>query len=183
MGNVFSQAKRWVMIRAMMVRYCFRLACVSMLVIITSNAWADCTEPPGPGVNWRRCYMDERHFLNVDLTGSVLREASFARADLSGSKLAEIDGRRVKFFTAYLADTVFDGARMIEADFTRADLRGSSFRGADLRRVRFFRAQLKGADFTGARLDGADLLSANLTGATWTDGKTICAKDSIGQCN
>ena len=152
-------------------------------LLICDTAAAGCTQPPAPGVNWRRCYMDERHFAKVDLSGAVLREATFARADLSGSVLTDVDGRRTKFFTTRLPGTRFDGARLIEADFTRADLADSSFRGADLRRARFIHAVLRGADFTDARLDGADLLGADFAGATWTDGTTICAEDSIGQCN
>ncbi|MDA0367818.1 MAG: pentapeptide repeat-containing protein, partial [Proteobacteria bacterium] len=45
-----------------------------------------------------------------------------------------------------------------------------------------FEAILIGANFSGARLEGADLLNADFSGATWTDGTTICAPGSIGQC-
>ena len=49
--------------------------------------------------------------------------------------------------------------------------------------ARLFRATLRNADLTDARMTGADLLKADLSGATWTDGRTVCAEGSIGQCN
>ena len=32
-------------------------------------------------------------------------------------------------------------------------------------------------------LNNTDLLKAKFAGATWIDGKTICAEDSVGQCH
>jgi Pentapeptide repeats (8 copies) len=49
--------------------------------------------------------------------------------------------------------------------------------------AKLFRTNLRGADLTGARIDGADFLKAELGGATWTDGTTICAETSVGQCH
>jgi len=43
-------------------------------------------------------------------------------------------------------------------------------------------ASLVNANLKGAILDGADLRYADLSGATWMNG-SICAADSIGQCN
>ena len=147
------------------------------------TAWADCTEGAAPKVNWHRCLQDDRVLTRVDLTGAMLREASFLRTDLSRSTLKDADAFRAKFVSTKLIEVVFDGARLIDADFSRADLTGASFRGADLRNTRFYDANLNRANLTGARLDRADLRNATLAGATWTDGVRICAETSVGQCN
>ena len=39
-------------------------------------AYADCTDPASPGVDWRRCYKDGRNFSNRDLSGAKLTNAS-----------------------------------------------------------------------------------------------------------
>jgi len=146
-------------------------------------ALAACTDPARPEVDWRRCYMDERVFKAVDLSGARLRDARFSRADLTGANFSKSDSHRSRFYSAKLKGAKFDGARVTEADFTKADLAGASFVDADLRRARLFRANLRGANLTGAKLKGADFLNADLSGATWIDGKTICAEGSLGQCN
>lgn len=147
------------------------------------SANAACTDTPAPGVNWQRCYLDNRNFKNVDLAGAILRGAFFAQSNLSGSNFTKIDGRRSKFVSASLNNGIFDRARLVGADFTNSDLMNSSFKEADLRRARFFRANLKGADFSKAILNNTDFLKANLSGAIWIDGKTVCSEGSIGQCN
>ena len=158
------------------------LATAVGLSLGAAPAKAACTDPARPGADWSRCYFEERDLSGVDLSGARLRDARFNRTELSGSDLSGIDGHRAKFITARLVGTRFDGAKLTEADFTKADLTGASFRGADMRRSRFFRATLRNADFTDARMNGADLLKADLSGATWTDGVTVCAEGSVGQC-
>ncbi|MFQ5534245.1 MAG: pentapeptide repeat-containing protein [Sphingomonadales bacterium] len=148
----------------------------------TGAAMAGCTDPARPGVDWLRCYHEERLLTGVDLSGARLRDARFARADMSNSNLTGIDARRAKFIAAKLSGVRLDEANLTEADFTRADLTGASFKNADLRRSRLFRANLRRADFTGARIDGADLLNADLSGATWIDGTSVCAEGSVSQC-
>lgn len=155
-----------------------------VIVLGAGPAWAvDCTVPAGPGVDWQRCYMDQRSFAGDTLIGARLRETSFQRADLSGADLTRVDGYRVRFVSARLVGTRLDGAVVSEADFTKADLTGASLRGTDLRRSRFFHASLRGADLSGARTQGADFLNADLSGARWNDGVRQCAEGSIGQCN
>ena len=161
----------------------FALPILALACLQAGTVLAACTDPARPGVDWRRCYADERRLPGVDLSGAKLREARFARADLRGANFSGASARRAKFISASMAKTRFDNARLTEADFTKADLTGASFRGADLRRARLFRAKLRGADLSGARMTGADLLNADLSGATWIDGKTICAEGSNGQCN
>lgn len=151
--------------------------------LVAAVAHAECTDQPQPGVDWRRCYLDNRRFVETDLTGANLRDAFLARSTFVDVNFSRIDGRRAKFDSAVLKGARFDEARLIGIDFTNADLTGASFRGADLRNAHFFRAILRDADFTNARLDGADFLNADLSGATWTDGTRVCPEGSIGQCD
>jgi len=155
-----------------------------LFVVLAPNvAWALCTDPPGPGVNWQRCSFDGSDLGAVDLSGARLRDVSFFRADLSGSNLTKSDSSGAKYINAKMHSTVLDGAKLYDADLTKADLTGASLVGADLRLARFYRATLRGADLTKARLRGTDLARADLSGATWTDGQRVCAEGSIGRCN
>lgn len=154
-----------------------------MLALAAPAAEAACTDTPQPGVDWRRCLLDNRQFVGVDLAGATLRDGFFARSDLTRADFSGADARRAKFTDSVLVETIWNGARLIGTDFTKSDLAGASFEGADLRRARFFRADLRGADFTGARLDGTDFLKADLSGARWLDGNKVCAEGSNGQCN
>lgn len=149
---------------------------------LAQPAFADCADPPQPGVDWRRCTMHNRDFIDADLTGAKLKSGRFTRVDFSGTDLSKVDGRRAKFIDAVARKAKFDGARLTRADFTEADLTDVSFRNADLYGAQLQGAILKGADLTGAKLEDADLARADLSGARWVDGKTICAEGSIGQC-
>ena len=157
----------------------------ALLLVVTSvgPALADCSDFAQPGVYWRRCLQDGQDLRDADLTGAVLRDASFKRADLSGADLSGADARRAKFVSTDLSDANLTNAQLVRADLTKADLSGASLKSADLTMARLFRANLTGADLTGARLDEADLLNAQLGGAIWIDGKTICAEGSISQCH
>lgn len=156
---------------------------VIVLVRPSVSLGADCNQPAAPGVDWQRCYMDGRDFSQHDLSGARLRETSFQRARLVGTILAKVDGYRVRFISAVMTGARLDDGVFSDADFTKADLAGASLARADLRRARFFHASLRGADLTGAKTLSADFLNADLSGARWTDGKTICAEGSLGQCN
>lgn len=162
-----------------------RLLFALLLVVLVPipDALADCTDPPGPGVNWRRCVFDRLEFKEVDLTGAELRDASFFRTDLSGSNFEGVKAFRAKFFNAVMTGARFPEADLREADMSKAHLQDADLATADLRRARLFDADLRGADLTGAKLEGADLTGANLSGATWTDGKKVCNEGSIGRCN
>ncbi len=167
-------------------KICLGVAVLAFLAagfLFSPPALAACTDTPAPGVDWQRCYLDKRHFQNVNLSDSNLRSSFFAHSDFTGANLTGVDARRAKFVTTILNETRFDEARLIGTDFTTSQLAGASFKGADLRRAKFFRANLRDADFTGATLGGTDFLKADLSGATWIDGKTICPENSIGQCN
>ena len=153
------------------------------ILLTDGAAYADCADFAQPGVYWRRCLQDGQNLQGVDLTEANLRDASFKRADLSEAILVGADARRAKFVSATMQGTDLAEARLVQADLTKADLTGASLVEADLTRAKLFRANLRRANLTGARLDGTDLLNADLGGATWIDGVTICAEDSIGQCH
>ncbi|MCZ6721439.1 MAG: pentapeptide repeat-containing protein [Proteobacteria bacterium] len=146
-------------------------------------AYGACADAPSAGVNWQRCLMDKRTFVEIDLRGAKLQGASFGSADLSGSDLTGADATKASFIRTKLIGTSFDDAGLMDTDFTRADLTGASLRNADLRLARFYRAILRDVDLTGARVKGADLLNADLTGAIWIDGEKRCGEGSIGLCN
>ena len=146
-------------------------------------ALAGCPDAPLKGVDWHGCKKNGLNLAGVDMTGAVIRDASFNSGSLKGAILAETDGRGVQFIATDLQGAVFDKANLRKSDFTNADLRGASFRDANLWRARFFKANLRGADFTGARVEDTDFFGADLSGATWTDGEFKCAEGSLGQCN
>ncbi len=148
---------------------------------VSAQILSHCTAAPKPGVNWLRCFFNERDFSGVDLTGAVIRESSFNRAIFKGAILKGVDAREAKFVSADLENAILAEADLKNADFTRAKLVNADLSGADLREARLFRADLSGANLTGARLDGADLFMAVLDGATWTDGSR-CAPGSRGLC-
>jgi uncharacterized protein YjbI with pentapeptide repeats len=152
------------------------------LVLGSGPARAACVDSAAPGVDWRRCLQDGRDFSNTDLSGAVLRDASFVRARLIGAKLAGAEAPDVRFTSANLTGADLSRAVMRGADFTRAVLRDASLAGADLRQARFFRADMRGVDLSGAELGGADMLDVMLDGALWVDGQRRCAADSVGAC-
>lgn len=163
------------------------LACLflalGLLAAAGPPAWAGCPDAPTKGVDWGKCKKNGLNLAGVNLTGAVIRDASFNSGDLGKAVLAETDARGANFINTNLLGAVLDGANLRTADFTRADLRGASFKDANLWRARFFKADLREADFTGARVEETDFFEADLSGATWTDGEFHCAAGSIGQCN
>jgi len=155
---------------------------VAGLVLLAGPALAGCTDPPAPGVEWRRCLLDSAELAGADLSRAHLRDASFQRAVMTGARLAEADAQNARFVSAAMAGADLTRAVLRSADFTRADLKGAKLVGADLRRATLFRADLTGADLTGADLSGANLSGALLGGARWTDGQRVCAAGSVGNC-
>ena len=156
----------------------------AVLALAAPTVHAACTDTPQPGVDWRRCLLDNRNFVDVDLAGATLRDGFFARSDLTRADFSGVDARRAKFTDATLVETHWYRRAPDRHGLHQVPISpGAVFEGADLRRARFFRADLRGADFTGARLDGTDFLKADLSGARWIDGNKVCAEGSNGQCN
>ncbi len=161
---------------------------VGVVILVAANlSWigeavADCTEPPQPGVDWRRCTMHSREFIDSDLSGARLKDGRFTRANFSGSDLSKVDARRAKFIDAIAKKTNFEGARLAGADFTKADVSNANFKDADLYKVQFQGTVMRGADLTDANIARTNMTGADLSGVRWVDGETICAEGSIGQC-
>lgn len=159
------------------------LAVIVSLTLLPTLAEAACTDPAQPGVEWARCQMSQRPFPHAHLSGATLIDTNFQRSDLSGADLSNVYARGATFISSTMKGANLKDADLRSSDLTKAVLDGSDLTGADLRYTRLFRASLRDVNLTGARLDRADLLKADFSGATWTDGKTICAEGSIGQCN
>lgn len=153
-----------------------------LVLLLAGPAFAGCTDPPSPGVEWRRCLLDSAELAGADLTRGHLRDASFQRAVMTGATLIEADAQNARFVSAEMDGADLSRAVLRSADFTRTSLKGAKLNGADLRRATLFRADLTDADLTGANLAGANLAGALLGGARWTDGQRICAAGSVGNC-
>ncbi len=154
----------------------------ALLLLSAGTASAACTDPPQPGVDWRRCSFDRYDLSRIDLTGARLDNASFNRATLAGTNFTRLEGGRVRFQGADLEGAVFADAQLRSADFTQANLKGASFRNADLVGSRMVSANLRGADLTGAKLRDVDFFRADLSGTIWIDGQRVCAEGSISFC-
>jgi uncharacterized protein YjbI with pentapeptide repeats len=158
------------------------LAGCLLLLLAGGPAMADCSDPPQPGVDWRRCSFDRYDLSRIDLTGARVDDASFSRASMAGTDFTRLRGGRARFLGAELKEAVFDEAELRFADFSQANLEGASFKGADLARARLVSANLRGVDFTGAVLRDTDFFRADLSGATWVDGERVCAEGSVSFC-
>lgn len=155
---------------------------IALFLLVADPVLAACSDAAAPKVDWRRCLQDGLELGKVDLTGAVLRDASFQRAQLTGARLAGVEAPDARFVSADLAGADLTGAMLRGADFTRGNLRGAVLARADLRRARFFRSDLTEADLSGAQLAGADFSGATLDGALWVDGEKRCAPGSMGRC-
>ena len=168
--------------------WCYRfpttIACVvvGIFLLDVGVAFAVCSDPPMPHVNWQRCSMDGLDLSNVDISEGRLRDTSFLRTDLSGSILRKVNGFRAKFVSSKLRSADLRDADLREADFTKADMENADLRNADLQRARLYRTSLRGANLSGANLRGADLTYVDLSEALWIDGKGRCMQNSLGRC-
>ncbi len=91
-----------------------------------------------PFSNWCGAFADQLNAAGIELSHSLLTDAS-------------------------LVGVNFSSARLCNADFSRADLREANFRNADCAGVDFENCDLRGADFRGARLPNARFPGTKLT--------------------
>ena len=90
-----------------------------------------------PFSNWCGAFADKLNASGIELSHSLLTDASLEGANFSKSKLCN-------------------------ADFSRADLRRANFQEADCAGVDFENCDLRGADFRGARFPNARFPGADL---------------------
>ena len=90
-----------------------------------------------PFSNWCGVFANNLNASGIELSYSLLTDASLVGANFSKAKLCN-------------------------ADFSRADLRGANFREADCAGVDFENCDLRGADFREARLPNARFPGARL---------------------
>ena len=110
-----------------------------------------------PQTNWTECEKPEAVLARADLHGAILRGVDLRNADLQMADLRAAD---------------LTGAHMPGANLEDASTLGIFLRGANLR----------DANLSGIALTGSDLTDVELSGATWTDGETVCAEGSVGEC-
>src|SRR5215471_7631313 len=88
------------------------LLSLALLLGPAATAWAGCTDAAAPGVNWRRCLLDERPLSRVDLTGAQLREVSLTRAVLDGAIFTSAEAYGAKFINASLKGAKLNSATL-----------------------------------------------------------------------
>lgn len=170
-------------------------AAVLCAIMIPAAVQADCSDGPGPAVDWTGCSkerlildgsdMTAGVFENAFLSGTGFKEAlmaganlqrselvrsSFVGADLTGANLEKSLASRSNFSGANLR-----GARLVKAEFLRVSFAGADLTDADLSSGDFYRNDFTDAQLTGANLHdaimprtvfaGATMTGANLTGA------------------
>ena len=108
-----------------------------------------------------------------------------------GEKLSFKQITEILRTTRNLAGRNLSGLNLIGLDLSDCSLKGADMRGSNLERANMMGSNLERVDMTGANLKMANFYQAALTaakldqavldGAIWID-KSICAKDSIGEC-
>ena len=111
-----------------------------LLLLIASNGYADCDDPPAPNVDWHNCEKIWLQLQNVDLSN-----ANFAGANLNFANL--------------------EGANLSNADLTGASLLGVNFQGSNL-----YAARVISAFMTKSRIAGANLENAVFDNTYWVNG-------------
>ncbi len=112
----------------------------------------------GTKVNWSGCNKAQGQLADANLSCADLSKTDLRGADLSGADLGCAYAKAVNLSGANLTGANVRSTWLQNANLTKANLTGVNWQGMTLP---------EGADFSGA---------------TWTDGKTVCAEGSIGEC-
>lgn len=133
-------------------------------------AAAECSNDPGPGVDWSKCAKKMIMLQGNDFKGAVLVEADFTLTDLSrtnldGANLEEAVMARAWLTGASAEKTNFNRVEGYRTGFDRVNAAGATFAAAELQRASFKDAVLTNAVFDKAELGRADFSGAELTGA------------------
>jgi uncharacterized protein YjbI with pentapeptide repeats len=118
--------------------------------------------------NFEGFSFENAEMTKVDLSHSVLVEASFKSATIKGGLFKRVLAHKAKL----------NSVNAVEAIFDHADLSNTSLVGATCTNAIFTNANLRNADLTNAVLTGADIRWANLSGViisntTWVDGTVV----------
>lgn len=137
---------------------------------IVSPALAECSDEPGPGVDWSECEKGRLMFGSADLSNGAFVQTFFtgtdlAKANLAGSDLSLAELSNARLAGADLAGAVLEKAVGARVDFSGANMAGANLTAAEFSRSNFQRANLVGADLTNSELSRSDFTEADLTGA------------------
>ena len=118
--------------------------------------------------NFEGFSFENAEMTKVDLSHSVLVEASFTSATICGGLFKRVLAHKANLNLVNAVEAIFD----------HADLSNSSLVGATCTNAVFTNANLRNADLTNAVLTGADIRWANLSGViisntTWIDGTVV----------
>jgi len=123
------------------------------------------------GVEAWNLWREKNPEVEIDLSGTNLRDANLNRADLRGANLSKSFFVNASLRGAKLIRTNLSHANFSHADLSDADLSGANLGGADLDDADLIRASLQFADLRRASLQFADLASADLCAANLSGAK------------
>jgi len=132
----------------------------------------DCNAMPAFAVNWTNCILLSKDLRSANLENALLRNARLSTANMQSANLRGAD----------MAYVDLSRANLVGANMSSSSLKGANLVGADLQGAVLANADLSFANLTDAKIRLADLTGAKLAKAVWVDG-TVCADDSVGQCN
>ncbi|MFV2059297.1 MAG: pentapeptide repeat-containing protein [Gammaproteobacteria bacterium] len=132
---------------------------------------ANCSQIPGPSVNWTNCQRVGLELKNVDMHNAMVSSASLTGATITN----------VNFSNANLSYTELSISQLNDVDFSNSVLLGAILKNSKLYNVNFSNSDLRYMNLTGATLINTNFSKANLENAIWIDGR-VCAKKSIGKC-
>lgn len=117
-----------------------------------------------------------------DLTTNILLGINFSSANLEGANLS---GLTISNNTnnANLSEVYLKSANLIQTTIKYADLNHAFLMESDLTEADLSYSDLTNADLTNANITDTVFTGADLSGATWIDGTTVCAQNSIGSCD
>lgn len=126
------------------------------------------------GKNLTRCIFDDMNLEEIELSDSILEEASFQRVRLIEAILTGVKGRKIKFNGSRLCMTTLAKAVMPEADFSDSVFEGIvNFTDAALPRAKFRNIKELG----GVILWNTDLSECDFEG---TDLTQVKVSDIVG---
>ena len=132
--------------------------------------FANCSDAPGPGINWSGCskqllVLEGKNMNGANLSRTYLSGTIMNAADLQGADFSFSELPRTSFKGANLSGANFDKALASRADFSSANLTEASLVKAEFYRVSFLGAALENASMSDGDFHRCDFTDANLSGA------------------